>query len=165
MFENAHAGQAVWAWLKITTCSGHKKGQTSFRTHNSCLSTIIQQIGRQSAAWGPTGGRQTLVHHSSNLRKVVQKQKEPKGEFEQKVTSLKRSFILSLLQKAFLFTASFFYCGCTLVPWQQHDQQLFLCALSCWAHQAQSGCICYVILDVLVLFCRFILTTARQYIF
>lgn len=44
MFENAHAGQAVWAWLKITTCSGHKKGQTSFRTHNSCLSTINQQI-------------------------------------------------------------------------------------------------------------------------
>lgn len=107
MFENAHAGQAVWAWLKITTCSGHKKGQTSFRTHNSCLSTINQQIGRQSAAWGPTGGRQTLVHHSSNLRKVVQKQKEPKGEFEQKVTSLKRSFILSLLQKAFLFTFPF----------------------------------------------------------
>lgn len=87
MFENAHAGQAVWAWLKITTCSGHKKGQTSFRTHNSCLSTINQEIGRQSAAWGPTGGRQTLVHHSSNLRKVVQKQKEPKGEFEQKVWS------------------------------------------------------------------------------
>lgn len=157
MFENAHGGQAVWAWLKLTTCSDHKKGQTSFRTHNS---TINQQIGRQSAAWGPTGGRQTLVHHSSNLRKVGQKQKEPKGEFEQKVTSLKLSFILSVLQKAFLFTASLFYCGCTLVPWQQHDQQLFLCALSCWAHQAQSGCICYVILDVLVLSCRFIWTTA-----
>lgn len=107
MFENAHGGQAVWAWLKITTCSGHKKGQTSFRTHNS---TINQQIGRQSAAWGSRGGRQTLVHHSSNLRKVGQKQKEPKGEFEQKVTSLKLSFILSVLQKAFLFTASLFYC-------------------------------------------------------
>lgn len=107
MFENAHGGQAVWAWLKITTCSGHKKGQTSFRTHNS---TINQQIGRQSAAWGSRGGRQTLAHHSSNLRKVGQKQKEPKGEFEQKVTSLKLSFILSVLQKAFLFTASLFYC-------------------------------------------------------